>query len=252
MSIKLDLTGKIALVTGASRGIGRATSLLLAKAGALVVANYNRSKDEAEKLKEEINASGGAACIFKADVSIPEEVQALFELIKKDYGRLDILVNNAGIIKDKLLLSMELSDWDKVLDTNLRSVFLCTRHAAEMMLPKHSGKIINISSIGAIKCVRGQTNYSSAKGGVISFTRACAAELSGKGIQVNAVLPGLIVTDMSSRTRKRAGDELIKHIPAERLGLPEDIAGTILFLASDMSDYITGQAISVDGGMSIT
>lgn len=251
MDIKLDLTGKTALVTGGSKGIGRECSRLLALAGAKVIINYNKSGEAAETLRDEIVSKGGEAVVFQTDISKPEEVQALFGYIRKEYGRLDILVNNAGIIKDKLLLSMELSDWDKVLDTNLRAVFLCTKLAAEMMLPNHAGKIINISSIGAIKGGRGQANYAAAKGGVISFTRACAVELSGKGLQVNAVLPGLIVTDMSSRVRKRAGEELTKQIPAERFGLPEDIANLVLFLASGMSDYITGQAISVDGGMSV-
>lgn len=250
--MRLDLTGKVALVTGGSKGIGRECSRALALAGANVIINYNKSKDAAESIREEIILGGGKSVIFQADVSKSEEVQALFGYILKEYGRLDILVNNAGIIKDKLLLSMELSDWDKVLDTNLRAVFLCTKLAAEMMLPNHAGKIINISSIGAIKGGRGQANYAAAKGGVISFTRACAVELSGKGLQVNAVLPGLIVTDMSSRVRKRAGEELIKQIPAERFGQPVDIANLVLFLASGLSDYITGQAIAVDGGMSIS
>lgn len=252
MDIRLDLTDRIALVTGGSKGIGMECSKVLALAGAYVIINYNKSKDAAETIREEIILKGGKAATFQADVSNPEEVQALFGYIRKEYGKLDILVNNAGIIKDKLLLSMELSDWDEVLDTNLRAVFLCTKFAAEMMLPNHSGKIINISSIGAIKGGRGQANYAAAKGGVLSLTRACAVELSGKGIQVNAVLPGLIVTDMSSRVRKRAGEELIKHIPAERFGLPEDIANLVVFLASGMADYITGQAISVDGGMSVS
>jgi 3-oxoacyl-[acyl-carrier protein] reductase len=248
----LDLTGKIALVTGGSRGIGRETSLLLSRAGAKVIINYNKSKEKAEELREEISRNGLEADIFQADISKPDEVKALFEFIRKKYERLDILVNNAGIIKDNLLLSMELSDWDTVHDVNLRGAFLCTRAAAEMMMTNHSGKIINISSIGAIRGGRGQTNYASAKGGLISFTRACAVELAGKGIQVNAILPGMILTKMSTRVRKRAGEKILEKIPAAKFGEPVDVANVVVFLASNKADYITGQAISVDGGLSIS
>ncbi|MGD1076403.1 MAG: SDR family oxidoreductase, partial [Thermodesulfovibrionales bacterium] len=166
--------------------------------------------------------------------------------------RLDILVNNAGVIKDNLLLSMELSDWDKVHDLNLRGAFLCTKLAVELMMPHHSGKIINIASVSAIKGGRGQANYAAAKGGLISFTIACASELSGRGIQVNAILPGMIVTEMSSRVRKRAGESILKTIPSGRFGEPVDIANLVVFLASNKSDYITGQSIGVDGGLSIS
>jgi 3-oxoacyl-[acyl-carrier protein] reductase len=249
--MKMDLTGRIALVTGGSRGIGRETSLLLAQAEADVIINYNRSREEAEKTREEIIRQGGRADIFQADIAKPDEVEKLFAFVKNTFKKIDILVNNAGIIKDNLLLSMGLPDWDKVLELNLRGAFVCTKLAAEMMMPQHSGKIINISSVSAIKGGRGQTNYAASKGGLISFTRACAVELSGKGIQVNAVLPGMIVTDMSSRVRKRAGEEILKGIPCGRFGEPRDVALLVLFLASDMSDYITGQAISVDGGLSI-
>jgi 3-oxoacyl-[acyl-carrier protein] reductase len=250
--MNIDLSGKIALVTGASRGIGRETSIMLAKAGAKVVINYNKSQEKADEVKKEIESSGGEAAIFQADVSSPEEVKALFDFIRDTYSTLDILVNNAGTIKDNLLLSMKLKEWDKVLDTNLRGAFLCTQQAAELMMAAHAGKVVNVSSIGAIRGGRGQTNYASAKGGLISFTTACAVELAGKGIQVNAVLPGMIVTDMSSRVRKRAGDTILEKIPASRFGEPSDIAKLIVFLASGNADYITGQAISVDGGMSIS
>lgn len=252
MSLSMELTGKVALVTGGAKGIGRACCLALAGAGARVIINYSRSAEDAELLIKEIVAAGGSAEACQADISVPEQVQGLFEHIKKTYARLDILVNNAGIIKDKLLLMMDLADWDKVHDINLRAAFLCTRLAAEMMLQNHAGRIINISSIGAIRCSRGQTNYASSKGGLISFTRACAVELSGKGIQVNAVLPGMIVTKMSSRVRKVAGEELLKAIPAGRFGEPAEVANLVLFLASDLAAYITGQAISVDGGMSVS
>jgi len=248
--MQFDLKNRVALVTGGSRGIGRETSLLLAQANAQVIVNYHKSKDRAEGLLEEITRQGGKAETFQADISKPEEVKDLFEHIRKRWSRLDILVNNAGTIRDNLLLSTELSDWDRVLDLNLRGAFLCTRYAAEMMLPNHSGKIINIASTGAIKGGRGQTNYAASKGGLVAFSRACAAELSGKGIQVNAVLPGMIVTDMSNRVRKRAGDEILATIPCGRFGEPREVAYLILFLASNLSDYITGQAIAVDGGFS--
>jgi len=250
--MQLNLNGRLALVTGGSRGIGREISLLLAQAGAEVIINYRQSKDKAESLLEEITGQRGKAELFQADVSNPEDIQRLFEHIRRKFNRLDILVNNAGIIKDNLLLSTELSDWDKVFNLNLRGAFLCTRYAAEMMLPNHSGKIINISSTGAIKGGRGQTNYAASKGGLVAFTRACAVELSGKGIQVNAVLPGMIVTGMSNRVRKRAGEEIMDKIPCGRFGEPKEVAYLVLFLASDLSDYITGQAIPVDGGLSVS
>jgi 3-oxoacyl-[acyl-carrier protein] reductase len=250
--MNIDLTGKIALVTGGSRGIGRECCQLLASSGAKIILNYRKSKDNAEEVKGEITRSGGEAHIFQADIAEPEKVQSLFDFIGKEFGRLDVLVNNAGIIKDNLLLAMELSHWDTVHDTNLRGAFLCTRLAAEMMMTHHSGKIINIASTGAIRGGRGQANYASAKGGLVSFTRACAVELAGKGIQVNAVLPGMIITDMSSRVRKRAGDRILERIPAARFGEPAEIASLVVFLASDRAGYITGQAIPIDGGLSIS
>ncbi len=248
--MNIDLTGKIALVTGGSRGIGREICLCLAQAGAEVVVNYNRSKDQAEGVLQEVTLRGGKAEIVQADISDPDAVKGLFEHLRKKYNRLDILVNNAGIVKDNLLLSTEVSDWDKVLDINLKGAFLCTRCAAEMMLPNHAGKIINIASTGAIKGGRGQANYAASKGGLVAFTRACAVELGGKGIQVNAVLPGMILTSMSSRVRKRAGEEILASIPGGRFGDPKDVAYLVSFLASSLSDYITGQAIPVDGGLS--
>jgi 3-oxoacyl-[acyl-carrier protein] reductase len=250
--MELDLTGKVALVTGGSRGIGRACSMLLALAGARVVVNYQKSREQAEDLVREIARGGGEGHAFQADVANPEQVEALFRYIRETFGRLDILVNNAGLIKDNLLLTMGLSDWEKVHDVSLKGAFLTTRHAAEMMLPNHAGKIINMASVSALRGGRGQTNYASAKGGLVAFTRACAVELAGKGIQVNAVLPGVIVTDMTQRIRKRAGEMLLKNIPSERFGEPMDVAHLVLFLASEKSNYITGQAIAVDGGMSVS
>lgn len=250
--MNIDLSEKIALITGGSGGIGSACCRALAKAGAKVLINCNRSCEKAEALRDEIESEGRVAEIFQTDISHPEEVEALFQSIQKKYGTLDILVNNAGIIKDNLLLAMSLSDWDKVNNVNLRGAFMCLKHAAAMMITRHSGKIINISSIGAIRVVRGQGNYAAAKGGLLSFTRACAVELAGKGIQVNAVLPGIIETKMSQRARKRAGQQMLERIPQDRFGQPADVADLVVFLASDKSDYITGQAITVDGGLSLS
>jgi len=195
--------------------------------------------------------AGGEAVSCQGDISSAEEVDSLFEFVTKEFGQLDILVNNAGVIKDTLLLSMKLADWDKVMDANLRGTFLCTRLGAEMMFRRRSGKIINMSSVSAIRSSRGQANYAASKGGVISFTRACAAELAGRGIQVNAVLPGFVETDMTKRVMSRAGKQTLERIPAGRFGQPDDISGLVVFLASPQADYITGQAIPVDGGLSL-
>lgn len=250
--MKIDLSDKIALVTGGARGIGGETSLSLAEAGATVIINYRKSSEKAEALRNAINERGRESCIYQADISVPEDTRRLFDHIRDKYGKIDILINNAGVIRDNLLLSMRLVEWDKVMDTNLRGAFLCTQMAAEMMMVRHAGKIVNISSIASVKAGRGQSNYAASKGGLLSFTRACAVELAGKGIQVNAVLPGMIRTDMSRRVIKRAGDQITRMIPAGRIGEPSDVANLIAFLASDSADYITGQAISVDGGMSIS
>lgn len=248
----LDLTDKIALVTGGSRGIGRECALRLSRSGARVIINYHKSREKAEEVLAKIAHHGSEADLFQADISQPDGVEMLFSFVRERFENLDILVNNAGIIKDNLLLSMKISDWDRVHDVNLRGAFLCTKWAAEMMMLNHRGKIINIASIAALRGGTGQANYASAKGGLVSFTRACAVELSGKGIQVNAVLPGFILTDMSKRVRKRGGELILKQIPAGRFGMPIDVANIVAFLASDQSDYISGQAISVDGGLSIS
>jgi len=217
-----------------------------------VIINYNKSREKAEEVLAKIAHHGSEADLFQADISQPDGVEMLFSFVRERFENLDILVNNAGVIKDNLLLSMKLSDWDRVHDVNLRGAFLCTKWAAEMMMLNHRGKIINIASIAALRGGTGQANYASAKGGLVSFTRACAVELSGKGIQVNAVLPGFILTDMSKRVRKRGGELILKQIPAGRFGMPIDVANIVAFLASDQSDYISGQAISVDGGLSIS
>ncbi|RMG04936.1 MAG: glucose 1-dehydrogenase [Nitrospirae bacterium] len=248
--MKIDLKDRVALVTGASRGIGREIAIALGRAGATVIVNYTKSEEKAKEVAEEINRAGSRAETFKADVSNPDDVEGLFRFIVDRFGVLHILVNNAGVIRDTLLASMRLSDWDKVVDTNLRGAFLCMQKAAEIMMPRGKGKIINISSVSAIRGGRGQTNYAAAKGGLISLTRSASVELAGKGIQVNAVLPGFIDTDMSRRVRKRAGERILEEIPIGRFGNPEDVAPLVVFLSSDYADYITGQAVAVDGGMS--
>jgi 3-oxoacyl-[acyl-carrier protein] reductase len=247
----IDLTGRLALVTGGGRGIGRAISLALAAAGADLVINCSRSRDDAEAAATEVRARGRQAQVVAADVADPEQVGALFAAVAALGRGLDILVNNAGVIKDTLVAGMELADWDKVLGINLRGPFLCTRAAAALMIPRHAGKIVNLSSVAAVRSTRGQANYAASKGGLEAFTRACAVELAPKGIQVNAVRPGVIATSMSARVRKRAEAELLTAIPAGRFGQPEDIASLVVFLASALADYVTGQCFGVDGGMSI-
>ncbi len=250
--MNLDLSGKTALVSGGGRGIGAFISRTLGTAGAKVVINFNKSAEKAEAIRDELRSLGFESEVFQADVSEPAQVESLFRFIGSSAGQLDILVNNAGVIRDTLLLTMSVEDWQKVHDVNLRGAFLMTRMAAELMVPKHCGKIINIASVSAIRGGRGQTNYASAKGGLISFTRACAIELAPKGIQVNAVLPGFIETEMTVRARRRAGDAILDRIPAQRFGTPQEVANMVLFLASAMSEYVTGQAIPVDGGLSVS
>ncbi len=247
--MRIDLSGKVALVTGGGRGIGRACCRALAGAGAAVAINYSRSREAAEEVKAEIQAAGGRAEAIGADVSSLEEAQAMFGKVKEAFGTLDILVNNAGVIQDTLLLTMKPDAWQKVLAVSLNGAFHCTKLAAEIMMRKRSGKIINISSVAALSGGRGQTNYASAKAGLVGFTRACAAEMGGRGIQFNAVLPGMIVTEMSERVRKNAGEQVLARIPAGRFGEPEDVARLVVFLASPEADYVNGQAIAVDGGL---
>lgn len=249
--MNIDLSGKVALVTGGGRGIGRACCLALAGAGAAVAVNYSVSKDAAEEVKAGIEKAGGRAETYQADVSSFEEVQKMFESVKEAFGTLDILVNNAGVIKDTLLLRMKPADWEKVLAVSLNGAFHCTKMAVEIMMRNRSGNVVNISSIIGMMSGGGQTNYAAAKAGVISFTRACAAEMSGRGLRFNAVLPGMIETDMSATVRKRASDQIMARIPSKRFGQPEDVAKLVVFLASDEASYINGEAITVDGGMHI-
>ena len=247
--MKIDLSGKIALVTGGGRGIGRACCAALAEAGASVAINYSRSAEAAEEVRGEIEASGGLARAYQADVSSFDDVTAMFERVKEDFGTLDILVNNAGVIQDGLLLTMKPAGWRKVLGVSLDGAYHCTKAAGEIMLRKRSGKVISISSVMGVSGGAGQTNYASAKAGIIAFMRACAAEMGKRGIQFNTILPGMIVTDMSERVREKGGNVIMERIPAGRFGEPEDVAKLVVFLASAESDYINGQAIAVDGGL---
>jgi len=248
--MKSDLAGKIALVTGGGRGIGRACCVALARLGATVIINYRLSRDAAETLEKDIVGAGGGGRAYQADVSDPDAVDAMFRFIQQEYRRLDILVNNAGVVQDTLLLSMTLQDWTSVHATNLTGAFLCTRHAVEMMLRQGGGKIVNIASASVDVGGRGQTNYAAAKGGLVAFSRAGAVELARKGIRINAVLPGIIETNMSLQVRQRGSAKLLERIPARRFGRAEEVADLVAFLVSDASDYVVGQAIAIDGGLS--
>jgi 3-oxoacyl-[acyl-carrier protein] reductase len=243
-----NLRGQVAIVTGASRGIGRAIALELATHGAYIIVNYASSSRAAQALVEEITSGGGQALALQADVSQAEQVDALFNSVMEKCDRVDILINNAGITRDTLLLRMKLEDWQAVIDLNLTGVFLCTRAASKIMLKKRSGRIINITSVAGQMGNPGQANYSAAKAGVIGFTKTVAKELASRGITVNAVAPGFIATDMTSKLSNT--EEILKFIPLNRYGQPEEVAGMVRFLAADpAAAYITGQVFNVDGGM---
>jgi 3-oxoacyl-[acyl-carrier protein] reductase len=241
------LSQKVAIVTGASRGIGRSVALALAAQGANVVVNYASSSAAAEEVVASITEAGGNAIALQADVSKSEQVDALINRTLEKFGRIDVLVNNAGITRDTLLLRMKPEEWQAVIDLNLTGVFLCTRAVSKTMLKQRSGRIINISSVAGQMGNPGQANYSAAKAGVLGFTKTVAKELASRGITVNAVAPGFIETDMTSDLK---ADEILKYIPLGRYGQPEEVAGMVRFLAADpAAAYITGQVFNVDGGM---
>lgn len=241
------LTEQVALVTGASRGIGKATALALAATGMKVVVNYAQSSTAADAVVAEIIANGGEAIAVQANVADSDEVDQLIKTTLDKFDRIDVLVNNAGITRDTLLLRMKLEDWQAVIDLNLTGVFLCTKAVSKLMLKQKSGRIINITSVAGMMGNPGQANYSAAKAGVIGFTKTVAKELASRGVTVNAVAPGFIATDM---TENLNAESILQFIPLARYGQPEEVAGTIRFLATDpAAAYITGQTFNVDGGM---
>lgn len=245
------LRDKVAIVTGASRGIGREIAVTLAGYGAHVVVNYCGSKEKATEVVKIINENGGKAIAYQADVSDTEAVNRMFDDVLKEFGRIDILVNNAGITRDNLLLKMSEEEFDAVIDTNLKGVYRCLKQAAKIMLKQRSGRIINISSIVGIHGNPGQVNYSATKAGVIGMTKSLAKEIGSRGITVNAVAPGFIKTEMTEQLPEKIKESAVDQIPLRRFGEVRDVAETVAFLASDRASYITGQVICVDGGMGI-
>lgn len=244
------LKDKVALITGGSRGIGKAIALLFASHGAIVAINYSSSREEADQIVKEIEAMGGKAMAIGTNVANGDRVKAMVKEVVSNYGTLDILVNNAGITKDMLLLRMTEKEFDDVIDVNLKGVFNCTKHASRVLMKK-GGSIINMSSISGEIGNIGQSNYSASKAGVIGFTKSVAREFAGKDLRVNAIAPGFIKTDMTDKLSEGIKDNIVSGIPMGRIGDAEEVANVALFLASDLSSYITGQVISVNGGMSM-
>jgi 3-oxoacyl-[acyl-carrier protein] reductase len=245
----LDLTGRVAVVTGSSRGIGRAIAIKLASLGAKVVVNYHISEEAAQEVVEQTKAEGGEAIAFQADVKQAEEAKALIEAALDTYGRLDILVNNVGITRDTLLMRMKEDDWDTVMETNLKGTFNCTKVAQRAMIRQRYGRIINITSVSGIAGQVGQANYSASKAGMIGFTKAVARELGVRNITVNAVAPGYVPTDQTADLPQELIDYILELTPLKRPGTAEEIAYAVAFLASEEASYISGQVLGVDGGM---
>ena len=247
----MNLSGKIALVTGAGRGIGRQIAVTLARYGATVIVNYNGSQAKAEEVVTEIKNHGGRAEALRCNVAELAQAKEMIDDVIKTYGSLDILVNNAGITRDNLILKMSEEDFDAVISTNLKGAFNCVKHASRQMLKQKSGRIINISSVSGVMGNAGQANYCASKAGVIGLTKSVARELGSRGITVNAVAPGFIETEMTDVLPETVKQSLGEQIPLKRFGTTRDIAETVAFLASDHAGYITGQVIQVDGGMAM-
>ncbi|AUD14115.1 MULTISPECIES: 3-oxoacyl-[acyl-carrier-protein] reductase [unclassified Planococcus (in: firmicutes)] len=243
------LTGKTAIVTGASRGIGAAIARRFAEEGANIVVNYSGSQDKAEAVVAEIEQAGGKAIAVKANVADADAVKAMADAAMKEFGSIDILVNNAGITRDNLMMRMKEDEWDDVINTNLKGVFLCTKAVTRQMMKQRAGRIVNIASIVGVMGNAGQANYVAAKAGVIGLTKTTARELASRGITANAVAPGFITTDMTEKLGDDVQSSMLAQIPLARFGAPEDVANAALFLASDEASYVTGQTLHLDGGM---
>lgn len=244
-------TSPVVLISGASRGIGRAIAQRFGQGGARVAINYLQNAAAAEAVAEDVRARGGEPLLVAGDVGESGVAAAIVESVVKEWGRIDVLVNNAGIVRDTLLLRMSDDDWDRVIETNLRSTFLCTRAALKPMLRQRSGRIVNLGSISGIRGNAGQANYSASKAGIIAFTKSVAREVASRGITVNAVAPGLIETDITIGMPDKAREALLEQIPLGRMGRVDEVAELVAYLASDKASYITGQAVVIDGGLAM-